>query len=335
MWKVSIGAILAAAALMLFAVPAHAQFGGGGLLPELPDPGNKPPSEAYCTQYAAEAVQLAQQAGGLKCGFNANAPQWSTNAASQKASCSATTLNAANGQQSSRRSEVERCAAYRAYAKAALSAAVDNVRYECGFGGGRWSTDEGAHFGWCMGLSSTSDVPLGPFSVPLPDAWQKAHGQATAKAGARAQEIAQCKATHVPRDCKSCHGGSSKVSTAPVRVSPAALRAMPARGTSSGGSDQVRRGAADPCGSQLKPCKPASRGSSNSAIDRLSVGDGMQPIPSGGGQRGGGSARKPPAGGAASSATPGSGSSTIDVRGMTRTAPMIAPSPGGGGSGLR
>jgi hypothetical protein len=65
MRKVSIGAILAATVLMLFAVPAHAQFGGGGLLPELPDPGNKPPSEAYCTQYAAEAVQLAQHAGGL------------------------------------------------------------------------------------------------------------------------------------------------------------------------------------------------------------------------------------------------------------------------------
>jgi hypothetical protein len=333
MRKISIGAVVAAGALVLLAVPAHAQFGGGGLLPELPDPGNQPPSEAYCTQYATEAVQLAQQAGALKCGFNASTPQWSTNAASQKASCSAATLNVANGQQSSRRSEVERCAACRAYAKAAVSAAVDNVRYECGFGGGRWSTDEGAHFGWCMGLSSTSDVALGPFSVPLPDAWQKAHGQAASEAGARAQAIAQCKATNTPRDCKSCHGGSSQVSTAPARISPAALRAAPKRGASSGGSDQVRRGAPDPCGSELRPCKPASRGSSSSAIDRLS-GGGMQSTPSVGGQSGGGSARKQPTGGAASS-TPGSGSSTIDVRGITRTAPMVAPSPSGGGSGLR
>jgi hypothetical protein len=334
MRKGSIGAVLAAATLMLFAAPAHAQFGGGGLLPELPDPGSKPPSEAYCTQYAAEAAQLAQQASSLKCGFDANAPQWSTNVASQKASCSSTTLNTANGLQSSRRSEVEHCAACRAYAKAAVSAAADNVRYECGFGGGRWSTNEGAHFGWCMGLGSTSDVQLGPFAVPMPDTWQKAHGQATSEAGIRAQEIAQCKATHTPRDCRSCHGGSSKVSTAPARISPAALRATPARGTSSGGSDLVRRGAPDPCGSELKPCKPASRGSSNSAIDRLS-GDGMQRTPSGGGQSGAGSERKPPAGGAASSATPGSGSSTIDVRGISKTAPVFAPSPGGGGSGLR
>jgi hypothetical protein len=312
MRKISIGVVLAAGALVLLAVPAHAQFGAGGLLPELPDPGNKPPSEAFCTQYAADAAQLAQQASSLKCGFNANAPQWSANAASQKATCTSITLNAANGQQSSRRSEVERCAACRAYAKAALSAAVDNVRYECGFGGGRWSTDEGAHFGWCMGLTSTSDVALGPFSVPLPDAWQKTHDQATAEAGARGQAIAQCKATHVPRDCKSCHGGPSQVSTAPARILPSALRATPARGVSSSGSDQVRRGATNPCGSALKPCKPASGGSSSSAMDRLG-GGGMAPAPSGGGQSGGRPATRPPAGGAASSATPGGASSAPNL----------------------
>jgi hypothetical protein len=87
------------------------------------------------------------------------------------------------------------------------------------------------------------------------------------------------------------------------------------------------RSPAEPCGSDLKPCKPVPRGSSSSAIDRLS-GDGMHRTPSGGGQRSGGSAPKPSAGGAASSAPPGSSSSTIDPRSIARTGPVFAPSPG-------
>jgi hypothetical protein len=116
----------------------------------------------------------------------------------------------------------------------------------------------GTNAGLAVGDGAPTKVPIsaGAWTVPVPGTWQAAHGQATSEAGARAQAIAQCKSTNTPRDCKSCHGGSSKVSTAPVRISPAVLRAAPARGTSSGGSDQVRRGAPDPCGSELKPCKP-------------------------------------------------------------------------------
>ena len=82
----------------------------------------------------------------------------------------------------------------------------------------------------------------------------------------------------------------------------------------------------EPCGPDLKPCKPASGGSSSSAIDRLS-GDGTPRTPSGGGQRSGGSAPKPSAAGAASPATPGASSSTIDPRSISRTGPAFAPSP--------
>ena len=259
MRTVAIGAVLAAAALVLFASPAPAQFGGGGAfppLPDLPDPGNSPPSDAYCTDFANAAVQLAQQASDLKCGFNANAPQWSTNAASQNALCKSLSLNAANAAQSSQRSEVDHCTACRGYAKAAVSAAIVNVRYECGFGGPRWGLNEDAHFGWCIALSSTSPVDIGPFSVPMPNSWQASFGPATSEAGARAQDIAQCKATHQPRDCRSCHGGSSEVSSAPVKTSPTVLRVVPKRGTNSGGSNQVVRSTSDPCGSELRPCKP-------------------------------------------------------------------------------
>jgi hypothetical protein len=193
------------------------------LPPDFPNPNTTPPPAASCTALAAEAVQLGQKASNLKCGFNL-----STDAASYQSYCTSTPASAVGGDISARRSAVEQCEACRAYAKAAVSAAVDNVRYECGFGGPRWDTSEGNHFGWCMGLRGPGgNIEIGGLaSVPVPGSWEAARGQAAAEAGARAQQIAQCKATHVPRDCKSCHGGgSSQVSAVPLRTSPSALRA--------------------------------------------------------------------------------------------------------------
>jgi hypothetical protein len=91
--------------------------------------------------------------------------------------------------------------------------------------------------------------------------------------------------------------------------------------------NRTSRSPKEPCGADLKPCKPVPRESSTSAIDRLS-GDAMPRTPSGGGRSSSGSAPKSPAGGAASSTTPGSSSPAIDQRAITRTGPAFAPSPG-------
>ena len=181
------------------------------------------------------------------------------------------------------------------------------------------------------------------------------------------QQIAECKLRHpVPKGCMSgCHGGSqSPAALLPAALRPLSKRgtstgdnaitrqppsfkpegassdnnelAKPGerrrnprsnRGTSSGDSDQVMRGEQAPCGTRRHPCKPASGGTSNSAIDRLS-GGGMQLTPSAGSQGGGGSPSSPSASGGASSAPAGSASPTIDPRGITRTGPMFNPSPG-------
>ena len=179
------------------------------------------------------------------------------------------------------------------------------------------------------------------------------------------QQIAECKLRHpVPKGCMSgCHGNSpSALLPAALRplskrgnstgdnaitrqppsfkpegtssgdndlAKPGERRRNPRsnRGTSSGDSDQAKRGAQAPCGTRRNPCKPASGGNSNSAIDRLS-GGGMQVTPSAGSQGGGGSPSSPSAGGGASSAPAGSGSPTLDPRGITRTGPMFNPSPG-------
>jgi hypothetical protein len=257
-----ISAVLAAAALALISPPALAQL-DQFLPPELQNLGSNPPPEQYCAAFATEAVQLAQQASSLKCGFDANSPRWSSNAASQKAYCSSTASNTVGTDMASRRSEVAQCQACRAYAKAALSAAVDNVRYECGFGGPRWDTNEANHFGWCMGLRGPGDtIQIGGLaSVPVPGSWQAAQGQVAAEAGARAQEIAQCKATHVPRDCKSCHGGASQVSAVPLRTTPSAVRR-----TSTSDAYTVRSGPQEPIKPGLKQLKPATGSSGVSKV---------------------------------------------------------------------
>jgi hypothetical protein len=150
-----LGASLAVAALLAIA-PASAQQDRGD-----------------CEDYAREAVELSRRAEQLNCGFEG--PRWSDNRGGHFTWC-LIAPRLARGENDARREQLEQCerrsdrrerreerrddrrsertgkrANCDTYAQIAEVQADANVKYNCGYRGGEWTSDKRAHFGWCMG----------------------------------------------------------------------------------------------------------------------------------------------------------------------------------------
>jgi hypothetical protein len=126
-----------------------------------------------CEDYAREAVDLARRAEQLNCGFEG--PRWSDNRGGHLTWC-LIAPRLARGENDARRDQLAQCerrtdrrerreerrddrrservgkrANCDTYAQIAEVQADANVKYNCGYRGGEWTSDKRAHFGWCMG----------------------------------------------------------------------------------------------------------------------------------------------------------------------------------------
>lgn len=119
-----------------------------------------------CQNYAASAVNQQQANKAQKCGFSGGA--WSENHAGHFNWCLTTNEQNSATAERDRNSMLKGCFAAqatakenawinacRAYAKTAVSQNKENVRRKCNFTGGSWSSNEDAHFNWCLGANSS------------------------------------------------------------------------------------------------------------------------------------------------------------------------------------
>jgi hypothetical protein len=137
--RIFMGTILAAA-LVMFADPGFAAPACGG-------PGG----------YAEVAVNDAQEAIRLGCGWDPNEPRWSTDFNVHYSWCVNASADAVWGDQGEykiRRRQLSRCSQCRDYANQAKAAVDQNTELHCNQTGDRWNPDPEAHFNWCMGLSN-------------------------------------------------------------------------------------------------------------------------------------------------------------------------------------
>jgi hypothetical protein len=107
-------------------------------------------SAATCTAYAKETVAKAKGVGQFACGYDLKDPRWIAEPKGHERWCRSAPEDAVARQTSYRRGEMKLCLQCRAYATRAVEFAAENGKRNCGFSGPRWSSDEQAHFGWCM-----------------------------------------------------------------------------------------------------------------------------------------------------------------------------------------
>ena len=125
-----------------------------------------------CDEYAREAVDLAHRAEQLNCGFDG--PRWSDRREGHFAWCLISPRQARE-ENDVRRDMLEKCerrtdrierreerhddrrsertgrrANCDTYSQIAQVQADANQKYNCGYRGSEWTTDNRAHFGWCM-----------------------------------------------------------------------------------------------------------------------------------------------------------------------------------------
>ena len=114
-----------------------------------------------CQAYADKAVALTDEAQKLGCGFTP--PVWSKDGPMHFNWCmQGNNFAGAAPANVQRAADLQACAAQKGaqpaanlavcaiYAAEATASATEADQLGCGFGGGRWSTDYGGHFAWCM-----------------------------------------------------------------------------------------------------------------------------------------------------------------------------------------
>ena len=121
-------------------------------------------SPSRCQAYAADAAQAAQQVRKLQCGFDLKDDRWaSTDPSPHQRWCLQASDDDVNEEQKERDADVNRCEVCKEYAGGAVAENHDNIKYHCGFTGDRWSSNEQAHFAWCMANASEGHIIIGSF----------------------------------------------------------------------------------------------------------------------------------------------------------------------------
>jgi hypothetical protein len=250
----------------------------------------RPAAAWTCNDFAtlaAKAVNAIRAMGG--CGFDLTDSFYSGNHYRWCRSMEISDREAVETRLKDLTAQADKCEYCNSYATLMSDAARDNIAHGCGFrhDGYLWSPHRQLHFNGCMAFT---DPPLQGKWVAKRNLDENI-GEVTQKIAECK------KRHPVPKGCMSgCHGGSQSVFLArpeallppPKRGSsghnfsvarqppsfkrdgtssgdsdntspPGERRRNPRsdRGTSSGESDQVMRGAPNPCGSELKPCKPS------------------------------------------------------------------------------
>lgn len=144
---------------------------------------------ARCDAYAADAAKAALTVRKLACGFNLKDPRWSSSDPSvHNRWCRSASDDDVNQEQQERDADLNRCEVCRSYAKGAVAANRENIKYHCGFAGDRWGSSEAAHFNWCMAHATdtvtVAEGLLNDLKVQILDF----------EDGERADDLAKCKA---------------------------------------------------------------------------------------------------------------------------------------------
>jgi hypothetical protein len=141
---------------------------------------------AACEIYTKIAVDQANEERALNCGWdkNPNDPRWDNKPEGHKRWCRGVADGGTTYAELAKREiDLQRCRLCNAYATEAMAAVKKNIELHCGLERGnpaRWQNDYGAHFHWCMGLSSITAT-----SEPLLVATFEEGGE-------RTQELGKC-----------------------------------------------------------------------------------------------------------------------------------------------
>lgn len=123
------------------------------------DPAEAQGRRDFCDNYANEAVRAAEANERRNCGYEG--PRWSSNRGAHFAWC-LIAPGQAEREADARREQLQECRQDRreekvgkrancdTYAKIAVVQADANNKYDCGYRGGEWITEERPHFRWCM-----------------------------------------------------------------------------------------------------------------------------------------------------------------------------------------
>ena len=115
-----------------------------------------------CAAYAAAAVAQNEQNKAVGCGLTGG--RWQSDYDAHFTWCQQQNVGIQDlsSEDHARKVELQACSAKTAfcesYAKGAVGAQIENMQYQCKFGGGRWQLNHSAHFKWCMGVQQTSTV---------------------------------------------------------------------------------------------------------------------------------------------------------------------------------
>jgi len=122
-------------------------------------------SPSRCQAYAADAAKAAQQVRQLQCGFDLKDDRWSSTDPGPHQRCLSASDDDVDEERKERDADVNRCKVCKDYAGGAVAENHDNIKYHCGFTGDRWSSNEQAHFAWCMANANETHVIIeGNFS---------------------------------------------------------------------------------------------------------------------------------------------------------------------------
>ncbi len=234
-----------------------------------------------CTQYSNEAVATAHEVRNLNCGFDLSHPQWSTNREAHMRWCRNAEASSVEHELNARRRSIRFCRVCRAYSNAAVAAALDNERLQCGKSGPDWSTDPASHFNWCMGLEDNYVRGAGFSATHEPEGgFSREYLEPTT--GDRTMKIERCKIRTTKQPLQAARpysprekSGASKSSSAAKAHNPESLK----RKRSGKEADVARV----PCGAPgSKPCASPVRATTPGLLDSSSpLGGGGSATPAG------------------------------------------------------
>jgi len=117
-----------------------------------------------CDAYAGKALAQQEQNVSLGCGFSGGAWSADFNAHFSWCQLSGTTMADLTGQDAARVEALTQCGQKPAKTQEACQGYASNAVFfarlarmsQCGFSGGGWTDDYGAHFNWCLGAAEAA-----------------------------------------------------------------------------------------------------------------------------------------------------------------------------------
>jgi hypothetical protein len=223
-----------------------------------------------CDQYTRNALSQTKFVREKACGYNLTDPMWSEDRTVHFGWCMRSLSDTAYWEDAARNKAEVSCKVCRDYADAAMLAIDEAKKLKCVGTGPRWSEKASDHFDWCMNIDRYDDSFFGGG----PRTWDEIQRKSLdPETGARAGEIARCKATaSAQQGLKKGAGGAAPYIVVPRQKDKAATKPVTAARKPPGSSavDQVKpvgsarkqygtAGVDTVKPSDNKPCKPGQR----------------------------------------------------------------------------